>query len=92
MLAHVCTLWTPEVVILCSTLTNYSTLICHHLYLDATAYSGGNYFGIGVGRIELYEVDCTGRESTLLGCHHFKLGNYHYCSHYEDAGVRCEGK
>ena len=59
--------------------------------LDATAYSGSNYFGIGVGRIELNEVDCTGRESSLLGCHHFKLGDYHHCSHNNDAGVRCEG-
>ena len=80
----------PEVVILCSTLTNYSKWICHHIYLDATAYSGSNYFGTGVGRIELNKVDCTGRESTLLACHHSKLD--HHCSHSNDAGVRCEGK
>ena len=49
-----------------------------------------SYFGQGMGPIFLV---CTGSESSesLLLCPGSVYRNVYYCSHLEDAGVRCEG-
>ena len=43
------------------------------------------------GSILLDEVNCTGEEHGLLECAHDGIG-VHDCSHYQDAGVRCESE
>ena len=45
-------------------------------------------FGGGTGPILVEGVQCTGSESSLSQCPHDGIGN-HYCSHFEDASVRC---
>lgn len=44
--------------------------------------------GQGSGRVWLSEVDCSGRERSLLDCPNAGWGN-NDCSHRRDAGVRC---
>ena len=48
------------------------------------------FFGQGTGAILLEEVNCTGNETRLVDCHSNQLG-VHNCSHFEDAGVTCQG-
>jgi len=48
-------------------------------------------FGQGSGPIWLDSVKCTGSESTLVSCGHLGVGVTRHCSHFEDAGVRCNG-
>ena len=43
-------------------------------------------FGQGTGRIVLSYVGCRGTETTLVSC----PSSTSYCSHTEDAGVRCQ--
>ena len=47
------------------------------------------FFGQGTGAIFLDNVGCSGTESRLLDCAHNEIGT-HDCSHFEDAGVRCQ--
>ena len=57
-------------------------------------------FGQGTGPLFLYNVRCTGTESSLLNCSHELIDyyyNYHYyyqryCSYYNDAGVVCPSR
>ena len=46
-------------------------------------------FGQGTGSIWLDQVACTGTEATLSACPANPIGT-HDCSHFEDAGVRCQ--
>ena len=48
----------------------------------------GAYFGQGIGRIALDNVNCNGGEPTLLNCSHHGLF-VHNCDHSEDVSVRC---
>lgn len=58
-------------------------------YLGAIAYSSA-HFGQGTVPILLDDVACTGYESRLIDC---RYDPFTYdCRHYEDAGVRCQGK
>ena len=72
--------------------SNDANVVCSQLGypMPATAY-GTAYFGAGTGPIFLDSVGCTGSESDLLACYSNPISN-HDCSHYEDAGVHCEGQ
>ena len=47
------------------------------------------HFGRGTGPIFVRGMRCSGSESSWLQCPWTRY--YYGCSHYEDAGVRCEG-
>ena len=51
----------------------------------------GAFFGEGSNTIWLDDVQCTGRESSILKCPHLPLGENN-CGHAEDAGVICSGE
>ena len=55
--------------------------------LGTRAYSYA-HFGRGTGPILMAYVGCRGEETHLANCSR----STPYCSHYEDAGVRCPGK
>ncbi|KAK5609545.1 hypothetical protein CRENBAI_005488 [Crenichthys baileyi] len=48
----------------------------------------GAFFGEGRDEIWLDDVQCTGRETSIIKCQHKPLGNNN-CGHSEDAGVVC---
>ena len=48
------------------------------------------FFGQGTGAILLDQVGCTGTETRLVDCSSNPIG-IHDCSHFEDAGVTCQG-
>ena len=54
---------------------------------NATAF-GRAYFGRGSGFIHMNNVACVGIEYSLFNCSY----NTYWCSHSQDAGVRCSGK
>ena len=61
----------------------------HFIYFfskGARAYSYA-FFGRGSGPILMAYVGCTGIETHLANC----TRSTPYCSHYEDAGVHCQG-
>ena len=70
-------------------------MLCVHHYsackitisLGAQALSYA-YFGRGTGPILMAYVGCRGEETHLANCSR----STPYCSHSEDAGVRCPGK
>ena len=57
--------------------------VLHHHYIIS--------FGLGTGRIWLDEVICNGNEDFLTQCQYDDL-QQHDCTHYEDAGVVCQGE
>ena len=61
-------------------------LVIHTLGAVAVLFAG---FGQGTGDIWLDQVACTGTEATLAACPANPIGT-HDCSHFEDAGVRCQ--
>ena len=62
-------------------------VICIFFTPGAVAFSYAT-FGYGIGSIHLDDVHCIGSETSLLNC---AYNNVAYCSHSEDAGVRCQG-
>ena len=70
---------------------NDANVVCHQL-----GYSGALFapvsaaFGAGKGPIYYDEMNCNGRESRLVDCHHHGI-EAHNCQHKEDAGVVCKG-
>ena len=46
------------------------------------------FYGEGNGRIWLYNLSCSGTESTIEDCSHNGWGNED-CSHGENAGLKC---
>ena len=62
---------------------------CICFFTDAIAYSGA-FFGAGSGPIHLDDVACTGSEAALMNCSYDPITSD--CSHFEDAGVQCQGK
>ena len=64
-------------------------VVCRQLgFLEAIEVKFAAYYGEGIGRILLDEVNCKGDESNILDCAHSGR-NEHDCSHEEDAGVEC---
>ena len=57
------------------------------IYLVTSVFYSG-YFGQGTGPLLLYNLRCTGTESSLLSCSHSVVG-VTSCSHSNDAGVAC---
>ncbi|KAM4690205.1 HHIP-like protein 1 isoform 1-T1 [Rhinophrynus dorsalis] len=70
-----------------------ATVVCRQLgFSHVIKASKQAEFGEGQSlRILLDDVDCTGKEKTLLDCKHKEIGK-HNCSHQEDAGVICSHK
>ena len=58
-------------------------------YLGAMAIFRGFANGMSSQTIWLDDVQCRGTEERLIDCLARSLGN-HNCSHFEDAGVRCQ--
>lgn len=52
---------------------------------------GGAAFGVGSGQIWLHHVQCSGHEASLMQCA-VVLQSDRYCTHKNDAGVKCSGK
>ncbi|KAM8826053.1 scavenger receptor cysteine-rich type 1 protein M130-like isoform 1-T2 [Synchiropus picturatus] len=64
-------------------------VLCRELNCGAPLEAKTNaFFGEGTNDIWLDDVECTGRESTILKCPHKPLGENN-CAHSEDAGVVC---
>ena len=61
------------------------------LLVSAGNASRYGFFGQGRGPIVLEFVRCSGFEENLMDCSNNGLG-YSTCSHYEDAGVFCQGE
>ena len=67
-----------------------ATVVCQQLgYLRAVTAHPSAHFGEGSGQILLDDLQCTGREASLLECSHRGI-NVHDCTHSEDASVTCE--
>ena len=48
------------------------------------------FFGSGSGSI--YNIHCTGNESSILECGYEIVGDTSNCTHFNVAGVKCIGK
>ena len=51
----------------------------------------GAFYGQSSGPIFLSNLRCTGKEFKLLDCAR-DMYAVRFCTHYEDAGVKCQGK
>ena len=60
-------------------------LIMLNACVGAKALTFG-HFGVGSGRINMDDVQCTGEEDILVNCTYTQE---HNCIHAEDAGVEC---
>ena len=61
-------------------------------FIGSIAYSTSNQYGRGIGPVHLSSVHCSGRESSLLSCSHTPYITSSSSSHFNDVGVKCEGK
>ena len=69
-----------------------ANVVCRELgYPGAKQYYTYAHFGQGSGPIWLAHLFCTGYEPSLYYCPHSGIGNIHYCYHYDDIGVVCQG-
>ena len=69
---------------------NDANVVCRQLgYRRAVTAHQRAHFGQGAGQILLDDLQCTGREASLLECSHSGI-NQHNCVHHEDASVTCE--
>ena len=69
---------------------NDANVVCQQLgYQGAITAHQSAHFGQGSGQILLDDLQCTGREASLLECSHRGISN-HNCGHNEDASVTCE--
>uniref|UniRef100_A0A8C6SDF2 Soluble scavenger receptor cysteine-rich domain-containing protein SSC5D n=1 Tax=Neogobius melanostomus TaxID=47308 RepID=A0A8C6SDF2_9GOBI len=70
---------------------NDATVVCRQAGCgDAVAVARSAQFGQGSGFIWMDNVHCSGNETSVFECSHNGLGA-HYCGHFYDAGVICEG-
>ena len=68
---------------------NDANVVCNQLgFLGAREAVPRAGFGQGSGPIQLDDVECVGKESSLTDCPARPI-NQHNCGHSEDAGVRC---
>ena len=72
---------------------NDAMVVCRQLGLPAEGAQALSFahFGQGEGPITLDNVRCSGLEAYISDCPNNGLF-VHNCAHYEDAGVRCQGK
>ena len=72
---------------------NDAMVVCRQLGLPAEGAQALSFahFGQGEGPITLDNVRCSGLEEYISDCPNNGLF-VHNCAHYEDAGVRCQGK
>ena len=86
-LDHLICLPKMDVLILCAL-----QVVCRQLGFSPVGAVAFFYahFGSGAGPITLDNVHCTGLESNLIDCPSNNIYD-HDCSHYEDAGVSCQG-
>lgn len=69
---------------------NDAFVVCNELGLVKAIHETKNAkYGQGVGPIWLSNVDCKGRESSLVNCPHRGWGNVGSCTHGDDAGAKC---
>ena len=68
-------------------------VVCRQLGFGSSGTAIGSAgFGQGSGSIWLDSVTCTGNESALASCGHLGFNITRFCSHHEDAGVRCKSR
>lgn len=67
-----------------------ANVVCLELGCGFAEFSHGAEFGPGSGLIALNSVQCTGHESSLIHCNLF-LNKNSFCTHENDAGVKCTG-
>ena len=63
---------------------------CLTCSIGSVPYTTATQFGQGTGPIFISDVQCTGQESNLFDCSYRSVPTSS-CTHYHDAGVKCEG-
>lgn len=66
-------------------------MIKGHAFNIGAVHTINALFGEGLGPIEFLTTSCTGSEMQLIDCPHGTGTNY-YCSHRDDAGVKCHAR
>ena len=68
---------------------NDAQVVCKELdFGRAIAAKQSAFYGQGSGEIWLGNVNCVGTEWSIGDCKHNE-GEFDYCTHSEDAGVKC---
>ena len=69
---------------------NDAKVVCNELgFGNAVTATDRAFYGRGIGRIWLDGLRCFGTEWTIRNCSHRGWGMLYHCTHYEDAGVKC---